>query len=337
VEALGVGCIGLGIALLISSTDAALGARGPHVAWIAVILMAARYGTEGLLLALPLVWGPLLAAAAFLHAFGALTARFERADDLAGLAAAVLVGWVASTHERRHGDLTTKLEVSRQRSAAQQSLLDEFEEAFLGLCGRADRLELSLSFLRDVAARIEGDDPEAAAEATLDLALARLGARAGLVQRMNDDVGTSPLAATGAWSSAGGGAADLSGDHAVIAAIRTCMPVRAGDLADASPSDADLVVPLLDATSLLIGVLAVRGVPHGGTSPAALQDLTVMGGWLAAALCRADRMQVATDGRRIDDGFDSERISSVPEYFEITVLGSGFTPALAGCQDGASS
>jgi hypothetical protein len=335
-EALGVGCIGVGLALLISPADAALSARGPHVAWIAVILMAARYGTEGLLLALPLVWGPLLAAAAFLNAFGALTARFDRADDLAGLAAAVLVGWVASTHERRHGDLTTKLEVSRQRSVAQQSLLDEFEEAFLGLCGRADRLELSLSFLRDVAARIEGDDPEAAAEATLDLALARLGARAGLVQRLSDDVGRSPLAAAGAWST-GGGAADLSGDHAVMAAIRTRLPVRAGDLADASASDADLVVPLLDAASVLIGVLAVRGVPQGGTSPAALQDLTVMGGWLSAALCRADRTQAASDGRQIDDGFDSERISSVPEYFEITFLHPGFAPALAGCQDGASS
>ncbi|HVR63496.1 MAG TPA: hypothetical protein VMU50_16460 [Polyangia bacterium] len=339
-EALCAGAVGLGLAWLISPGDLALHDPGPHVVWIAVIVIAARYGTEGLLLALPLVWGPLVAVAGLVGALGALGARLDRAQDLAGLVAAVLVGWVASTHEKRHKDLTAVVAAAREHSAAQQSLLGELEETCLALCARTDRLDVSLSFLRHVAARIEGGDMEAAAEATLALAMARLGARAGMVQLHGAARAPRTLAAAGAWSEADGATPDLRGDRAVAAALSTCKPIRAIDLHGAAAGDADLVAPLLDQTGVAVGVLAVRGVPQGGASPAALQDLSVVGGWLAGALARGQDRGGAED----DDVADFEKgeidypfaIGGDPlaePYFELQIFPS---PAFGGESERAS-
>lgn len=320
-EALGAGFTGLCLAAAISPVDLALRAPGPHVAWIAVIVIAARYGTEGLLLTLPLVWGPLVAVAGLLGAFAALQTRLDRADDLAAMVAAVLVGWIASTHERRHGDLAVTLEAARDRAAAQHALLGQFEDACLALGARADRLEVSLTFLRHVAARLEGGDPQAAAEATLQLAMARTGARAGLVQLESSGRSMSTLAAVGIWSASDAVSPNLNADRAVAAAFRTRQPVRAAELDSATGGDADLAAPLLDSAGCPVGVLALRGVPHGGTSPATLHDLAVVSGWLSAALQRSTADE-AYEAYETDEADEADETMTADDYFEIRIFSS---------------
>jgi len=56
-----------------------------------------------------------------------------------------------------------------------------------------------------------------------------------------------------------------------------------------------LAVPIRDGTGQLRGVLAARGVPGGGSSMAALRDLTVIADWASPALCDAPAAAAAHD------------------------------------------
>ena len=91
----------LGIAALCGVPNLGLAAIAPHPVWLVVLVIAARYGTRGLAVALPIAWGAL-----------ALAERRRRPGARAGHAwrcrsswgrwrATVLVGWIASGNERR--------------------------------------------------------------------------------------------------------------------------------------------------------------------------------------------------------------------------------------------
>src|SRR4051794_13657926 len=58
--------LAMAVALVLSPGDAGLGRPGPYLAWIAVLLVAARYGTKGLFLSLPLSAAMMVVAAAAL-------------------------------------------------------------------------------------------------------------------------------------------------------------------------------------------------------------------------------------------------------------------------------
>ena len=49
--------------------------------------------------------------------------------------------------------------------------------------------------------------------------------------------------------------------------------MRALELAEGGPSDSDIAAPIIDASGVVRGVVAARGVPGGGSSMAALRDL----------------------------------------------------------------
>jgi len=287
IEAVGAAVAAIGLASMLAPSGIGLGTLAPHPVWLAVLVVAARYGGRGLAVALPVGWGALMICGLGQRIAPALVMqRLSTGAELGAFAAAVMVGWIGSTHERRQADTQARLAALEQRCAADQAALAELQRSALILRARADRLDTSLTFLRDVASRLFGRDPDAAAQAALDLATARLGARAAVVQVMGE-AGLAPLASVGVWTP-DGPAAGVADDRTAVAVARMRRPMRAVDLPDAGPGDSDLAAPILSPRGALIGVLAVRGVPQGGASAAALRDLAVIASWSAAALLRAE-------------------------------------------------
>ena len=88
-----------------------------------------------------------------------LLATLATPPELGSLAAAVLVGWVASVHERRERASAEKLGALERRAGVDGAAIDELRRAALALRARNDRLDVSLTFLRGVARRLEGSDP----------------------------------------------------------------------------------------------------------------------------------------------------------------------------------
>ena len=68
-EALAVAALALGVSALLAPADVGMGAHAlrPHPIWLAVALMAARYGTRGLAAGLIGGWALTVAAAAALR------------------------------------------------------------------------------------------------------------------------------------------------------------------------------------------------------------------------------------------------------------------------------
>jgi hypothetical protein len=77
-----------------------LGAIDPHPVWLVVLVIAARYGTRGLAIVVPLAWGA-LAVAGGPAGPGRVLDTLALPIELGALAATVLVAWIASTNERR--------------------------------------------------------------------------------------------------------------------------------------------------------------------------------------------------------------------------------------------
>jgi hypothetical protein len=81
---------------------------------------------------------------------------------------------------------------------------------------------------------------------------------------------------------------DIGGDHTVRDAIvaRAVAPAAAG----AGETDSDVAAPIVDDESgLVVGVIALRGVPATSLRAANLIDLRLIAQWLAPALNRVWR------------------------------------------------
>jgi hypothetical protein len=197
--------------------------------------------------------------------------------ELGALVGTVLVGWIASGNERRERALAGKVSELERRTTADATTLAELRRAALTLRARTDRLDLSLTFLRNIARRLHGSDPEAAAQAALELVGARGGARAASVEMLVDGTLQS-LAVVGIWNRG-------APDRTALTAMGSGQPARALELAEGGPDDSDIAAPIRDRSGGVRGVLAARGVPGGGSSMAALRDLAVIADWASPALC----------------------------------------------------
>ncbi len=265
----------------------------PHPIWLVVLALSARYGARGLVTSAPVAWGTLaLLAVPWRTAPARILTELARPSELGALGAALLVSWIASVHERRVEGLEDKCELLAGRASHEAAALGELRRAALALRARNDRLDLALTFLRDVARRIDGGDVTTASEAALALVVARLGARAGAVQTpatagpitgvltVASPGALTIVATTGPWAAPGPGESDAT----VVEALRSGEPVRAIDLPGAGSGDSDLAAPIIVGDDT-VGVLTVRGVARVGA--AALRDLTVVAEWLATAFARA--------------------------------------------------
>jgi hypothetical protein len=267
-------------------------------------VIAARYGTHGLAIVIPVAWGGLALASAG-HGPGRVLDTLAMPIELGALAGTVLVGWIASGNERRERALGGKVAELERRLAADAVTIADLRRAALALRARNDRLDLSLTFLRNIAQRIHGPDAEAAAQAALELIAARIGARAASIERTVDGA-LVPLAVVGIWNR-------NAPDRTALAALESGQPTRALELADGGPDDSDIAAPIRDASGGVRGVVAARGVPGGGSSMAALRDLSVIADWASPALCdeeaRADAEAYRSsneDGDELEDEIESQ-------------------------------
>lgn len=266
----------LGIAALSGVPALGLSVLDPHPVWLVVLLLAARYATRGLVISIVIAWGALALANGATGPARVLEA-LSRPIELGALAATVLVGWVASSNERRERALADKAAVLERRAAADAVTIRDLRRAALALRARNDRLDLSLTFLCNIARRLQGNDAEAAAQAALELIGARIGARSASIElRAGEEL--RPLAVIGIWNRE-------APDRTAMAALESRQPMRALELADGGPGDSDIAAPIIDAAGEARGVVAARGVPGGGSSMAALRDLAVIAQWASPVIC----------------------------------------------------
>jgi len=269
----------LGLAAAFGAPHFGLAAIEPHPVWLVVLVIAARYGTRGLAIVIAVAWGA-LAIANGNEGPGRVLDTLSMPLELGALAGTVLVGWITSGNERRERALAGKVAELERRVTADSKTIGDLRRAALALRARNDRLDLSLTFLRNIARRLHGSDAEAAAQAALELVVARIGARAASVELLSDDGGLRSLAALGIWNREGP-------DRTVLATVSGRQPTRGLELAEGGPGDSDIAAPIIDAAGAVRGAIAARGVPGGGSSMAALRDLSVITDWASPALCDA--------------------------------------------------
>jgi len=229
----------------------------PHPGWIAVLVLAARYGSGGFFTGLIAAAGAAGIGSAVAGA-GLLTpwSHLDSGRNLVAFGACLTVSWVAARHLRREAELGERLRALSVRATRADASIEGLRALVTSLRARVDRTSTSLSFLRDVAGRLEGTDPVAAADAAAELALARTGASATAVE-----VGRGGFQ----WRLA---ARDARGPKA---------------LAPLSLLDADLTVPIRNRHDP-VGIIALWGIPPSGLDQAAAHDLAVIASWCMPAV-----------------------------------------------------
>jgi len=232
----------------------------PHPFWIAVAILSARHGAGGLLAGVVAGVAAVGIGAALAGADSGISlGRLESAPNLIAFAACLAVSWIASWHLRREARHEERVRTLSKRSAEADATIGALREVATTLRARVDRMSTSLSFLRDVASRLDGHDPVAAAEGAADLALARTGAHAAAVR-----VGT-------------GGAQRLL-------AIRDARFPQA--LSPLDFRNADWSVPIRSGNER-VGLLLLWGMPPSGRDETMDNDLAVIASWCVRALVRA--------------------------------------------------
>jgi len=229
----------------------------PHPGWIAVLVLSARDGSAGLLAGL--IASAVAVGLAALAAGLPLAISYERltaGPNLIACAACLAVSWIASWHLRQQAELVGRLRESTDQATDAQATVDSLRDVAARLRERVDRASTSLSFLRDVATRLDGRDPVAAAEAAGDLALTRTGASAVAVK-----VGPEGFRR--------------------LLAVRDARGPRV--LEPLTLREADLTVPIRSANQV-VGVVALWGVTRAGLDDSTAHDLSVIASWCAPAI-----------------------------------------------------
>lgn len=290
------------ISLLVDPTAPERTSWPAHPGWLVVLLLAARYGNRGVLagtVAAGLAAG--LASVCTGSELGAFPGATS-SHDLSAALAAILVGWVSNAHHRRTRGLTLQLAEATTHAREREEAVTRLTEAAIALRARVDRTERSLAFLSDIAERIDLGGPREGAEAALQLAIARTGARAGLVQIVENGR-LRTLASHGAWSLDSLEPPALHRDRTAYAAVDHARPVRASDVAEVRPDDSDLAAPIFGGDGLVAGMIALRGVPYAAMKTASLSDLNVVARWLSRALAGSlDASRAASQPWNADAG-----------------------------------
>jgi len=248
-------------------------AMDPHPGWIGVLLLAARGGSGGLLMGVVAAAAGIAVAmpaggAGLAYTWGGL----DSASNMLAFAACLAVSWVASWHLRRYTDALERQGALSERAAECQTTIEGLQEVIATLRSRVDRTWTSLSFLRNVAARLEGTDPMAAAQAAADLALARSGASAVALHHVGP-----------------------RGFQRLLAVRDARGP---GAMSRLEPRDADMTVSI--GASPRVGTLSLWGVRPAGLDHATAHDLELIAMWCAPALTISSwRPEPAGETRRL--------------------------------------
>src|SRR5258706_1031468 len=177
--------------------------------------------------------------------------RLDSAPNLVAFGACLTVSWVAARHLRREAELGERLSELSDRASKGDASIEGLRALVTSLRARVDRTSTWVPFRGDVAGRLEGTDPVAAADAAAELALARTGASATAVE-----------------VSTGGFQWRL--------AVRDARGPKA--LAPLSLLDADLTVPIRNHHDP-VGVIALWGMPPSALDEATAHDLAMIASW----------------------------------------------------------
>jgi len=257
----------VGLAGALAFLPEVVGARAgavlePHPGWIAVLLLAARYGSGGFFAGLG-ACAVAVGIGSTVAGTGLMTrwSRLDSGPNLIAFGACLAVSWIASWHLQRQAGLDERYRGISDRASQAQETIETLRGVVATLRARVDRSLTSLSFLRDVAASLEGTDPTAAAEGAADLALARTGASAAAVK-----VGV--------------------GTFQRLLAVRDARGPR--DLTPLALQSADLTVSIRNGNDR-VGVIALWGIPPSALDKAAANDLEIIASWCARALTVSTR------------------------------------------------
>lgn len=274
-RALGAFALSFGFGFLLELARVRLGiVVEPHPAWIAALLLSARKGHAGFCLGVPAAALAIVAGDALGGEAPLATMRhLQSGPDLAALGAGLAVSWVGAWHLRREDGLRERVRTLSNRASIDRSTIEALREAVATLRKRVDRASSSLSFQRDIAARLHGPDPVAAAQAVADLALARSGARAAAVHVR-------------------------AGNSKRLLATRDAR--GSGALGPPDHDQPDWSVPI--GSGPRIGSITLWGIPEAGLDRATQHDLTIIASWCMPALTSVawgpDRIESASGGER---------------------------------------
>jgi hypothetical protein len=282
-EAAGAAALAAAAVALWSPNDVWLTHLGFHPMWIAVLVLAAHYGSLGLFLSLGLGVGALAVASELLGgSLEGLSLRATNTSDVFALAASLAVAWLAMLQERKIARLHQQVLQAERNHVQTHEALQAFQEHVKPLRARYQRIDLSVTMWRDLSNRIVSGDVQQAARAALDLGAIRSGATAGAVYWAEGNrIGTLARFGNEAESS------DIAVDRTVRAAVHRRRGVLALEVEGATPSDSDIAAPIIDASGVVLGVIALRGVSATRLSASDVNDLIVVAEWLAPALAKA--------------------------------------------------
>lgn len=290
VESAVIGALAVGASMIAWPVDLGLSAVVLHPAWLAIIVLAARYGPAGLFSAFAAVVVP-IAAIAMIRSGGTdvVVARFAARPDLIPLIAATAVAWIAMSHHGRLARLKGRYGESQLEQERLGHWADALEASVGYLRSRCDRIDASVQLWRRTAQRIERGDLAQAADAALELCMIRTGATAGSVERF-DRGSRTVVCRRGRWQATDAVTRGLLGDETIGAAIQQGVTRLAADVCRSSHADSDVAVPVIDQIEgTVLGAVALRGADPARLRPAELRDLETIAEWLSPALAREAR------------------------------------------------
>jgi hypothetical protein len=275
---------GIGLAALASPGDPALTSWPVHPGWAIALLLAARYGARALWI-VPMLWLGIAGADVVAgHAGTAAIARLSRGGDLVALIGVSLCAAVGTAHERSKLVLQQRVAELDARAGAAEVAVENLARTAAALNEHRDRSATSLAFLADVSTRLHGPYPTEAADAALELALARTGARAGFVYLVDREGAVQLLVARGT---------PRRRDRTAVEALERRAVVFADEVSGVRPGDSDVAAPVQDDSGEVVGVLALRGVPYAQLATTLASEVAGVARWSAPALSRA-RAQAAS-------------------------------------------
>ena len=268
-----------GAIALTSGGDFCLPGADVHPLWIPALVFSARYGVRGLFIAVAMAALALTGACLIQHGVVApVVARASSPYDMIALVGATLVAWTSMIRDGRLARSAREREETAQRLENSQETASALREVVGVMRERLDRIDLSISMWRAIAARLDHGLLTDAASAALELAAIRTGAGAGVVQRLvNFRLHT--IATYGHV-----GTSDISLDRTVRQAMMNGRPALRGHVKGASREDSEVAVPILDPeTGAVLGVLAMRDALPARLRAAEVRDLEVVAAWVADA------------------------------------------------------
>ncbi len=255
-----------------------------HPLWIPVLVFAARYGVRGMFISVAMAAAALAGVSLVEHGtLVDLTARGASPYDIIALMSATLVAWTAMIRDGRLARNAKERDVIAQRLDNSEETASALREVIGVLRDRLDRIDLSITMWRAIAARLARGPLTDAAAAALELAAIRTGAASGLIQRTVS--GRLQNFATFGHSA---GISDISRDRTILHAVNNRRTALRGRVPGATQQDSEIAVPILDSESgAVLGVIAMRETPPGRLRAAEVHDLEVITSWLAEAFPRA--------------------------------------------------